>query len=227
MNIDKQWIGLCEYSKACVIQEQLVSDVLQNKKPIILGFEHQTVITQGLRGKREDLRALPNAKAVNAATESAIKAADSLPSRINDIPVFWMRRGGAATLHSPGQLVIYPIVSLSHLGMGVKDFVGHLEGAMIELLKSCGLEAGRKPGLPGIYTDLGKIGFVGLQVHRGVSFHGIAINVSNDLSLFSNIVSCGVDAQPMDSFKNRGVNKDLQQLFEAWVDAFAARIAKV
>lgn len=199
--IASQWIGLCDYGKACAVQEQLVADVLSTKESIALGFEHPVVITQGIRGTEADLHGH------------------------SEIPVYWMRRGGGATIHSPGQLVIYPILALREHGLGIKDYVCLLETTTQKLLQSLGVHAERVCKKPGLFTPKGKICFVGLQVHRGVSFHGISVNVSNDLSLFSKITPCGMEKVSVDSLAANGVQQELPDLFARWVEEFNRGLA--
>lgn len=107
-------------------------------------------------------------------------------------------RGGRATYHGPGQVVLYPIVSVADLGLGVKDWVCLLESALIDTLADYGVRGQRRPGTAGIWTGddsaLGaaKIASLGLRVSRGVSYHGVALNTGLDASVFDCIVTCGV-----------------------------------
>lgn len=113
-------------------------------------------------------------------------------------------RGGRATYHGPGQVVMYPVVSIAELGLGVKDWVCLLESALIDTLADYGVEGHRQPGTAGIWTaaaaakgQLGapadaKIASLGLRVARGVSYHGVALNTGLDASVFDCIVTCGV-----------------------------------
>lgn len=101
-------------------------------------------------------------------------------------------RGGGVTLHQLGQLVSYPIFSLTGLGLSIPEYTFALEGVMITLLQHFGLCGTRSELGPGVYVDRAKIGFVGFHVSKGITSHGICLNVANDLSLYSHIVSCGV-----------------------------------
>ena len=116
-------------------------------------------------------------------------------------------RGGRATYHGPGQVVLYPIVSVTDLGLGVKDWVCLLESALIDTLADYGVSGHRRPATAGIWTngdgvegkgaEIGsqsgsKIASLGLRVARGVSYHGIALNTGLDASVFDCIVTCGV-----------------------------------
>jgi lipoate-protein ligase B len=118
-------------------------------------------------------------------------------------------RGGRATYHGPGQVVLYPIVAIAELGLGVKDWVCLLESALIDTLADYGVEGHRQPGTAGIWTttaagnsddardaahetERAKIASLGLRVARGVSYHGVALNTGLDASVFDCIVTCGV-----------------------------------
>lgn len=105
-------------------------------------------------------------------------------------------RGGRATYHGPGQVVLYPIVSVDDLGLGAKDWVCLLESALIDTLADYGVAGQRRPGTAGIWTGDGdaaaKIASLGLRISRGVSYHGAALNTGLDASVFDCIVTCGV-----------------------------------
>lgn len=118
------------------------------------------------------------------------------------LPVEWIvsqgfevtevNRGGMVTYHGPGQLVAYPILHLQKHHLGVRDYIHLLEQSMIDTLATYGLVGLRKPGAPGIYIDNRKVGSVGIHVRKGVSIHGLALNVSPNLQHFSLIRPCGL-----------------------------------
>jgi lipoate-protein ligase B len=112
-------------------------------------------------------------------------------------------RGGRATYHGPGQVVLYPIVAIAEIGLGVKDWVCLLESSLIDTLADYGIEGRRREGTAGIWTaakgtsesqpsEDAKIASLGLRVSRGVSYHGVALNTGLDASVFDCIVTCGV-----------------------------------
>jgi lipoyl(octanoyl) transferase len=120
------------------------------------------------------------------------------------IEVLRVERGGEVTYHGPGQLVAYPIVALERRGLLLRPFVRALEAAMIDTCWAFGVEAGRRDGHPGCWCDPGgpvprKIGALGIRVERGVSYHGIALNVSVDLDGFGLIDPCGMPGVPSTS----------------------------
>ena len=102
-------------------------------------------------------------------------------------------RGGDVTYHGPGQLVAYPVVGLAERGMGVLDFVSALEEAAIRTAAALGLEgAGRDPRNRGVWVRGRKLCAIGIRVSRGVTRHGLALNVNTRLADFAGIVPCGL-----------------------------------
>lgn len=100
-------------------------------------------------------------------------------------------RGGLATYHGPGQLVAYPLCALESLGLGLREFVRRLEQAVADVLSGLGLAAHCRLRGPGVWVNGAKIAAVGLRVRRGVTYHGLALNVRGDLGPFSYIHPCG------------------------------------
>jgi lipoate-protein ligase B len=110
-----------------------------------------------------------------------------------DVPLHRASRGGDVTYHGPGQLVVYPIIDLrSKLRKDVHRYVRNLEMTAIETLQDFGLEAKRRPPYTGIWIDDRKIAAMGVAVRRGITLHGLALNVNTDLSYFNRIIPCGL-----------------------------------
>jgi lipoyl(octanoyl) transferase len=112
------------------------------------------------------------------------------------IPVIKTDRGGQVTYHGPGQVVVYTLIDLKRRRLWPKEMICMLEEALINTLSDFGvLGATRKPDAPGVYVPfqhgLAKIAAVGLKITRGASYHGVALNVSMDLSPFKQINPCG------------------------------------
>jgi lipoate-protein ligase B len=143
--------------------------------------EHPPVITLGRRGLETDITA----------------PAEDLERR--GVLVRRIERGGLATYHGPGQLVVYPVVGLKAVGRGVTECVRGLEEAVIRTLADYGVEGLRREGHPGVFTSRGKISSVGLAVRRGVAFHGLSFNYSPDMADFGLINPCGLSAAEMTS----------------------------
>lgn len=159
-------LGLREYGGVWELQKALVDRRAQDRIPdgLIL-VEHEPVATLGRRGKREDVLD---------------------PS----LEVFEVERGGEATYHGPGQLVGYPILKLPDR-LEVKRLVTDLEELLLRTCADFGIEATREGPERGVWVGGAKIASIGLAVHRNVTFHGFAHNVTTDLQEFLKIRPCG------------------------------------
>lgn len=135
--------------------------------------------------------------------------------------VILTNRGGKVTYHGPGQLVAYPIVSLPSLKLGVKQFVCRLEETMIQVLKKLGICAERKPGYPGVWVGMKKIGSVGIHVRRQVSIHGLALNICPNLSHFHMIQPCGIEGIEMTSVEQEGIESSVEEIIPTFIESFS------
>jgi lipoate-protein ligase B len=126
------------------------------------------------------------------------------------------------TYHGPGQLVGYPIVSLRPYGDDVYDYIRRMERVIVTSLGDWGVEAEVVEGLTGVWTrERRKIGSIGVHVSRGVTTHGFAINVNNDLQPFEWIVPCGIEACRMTSLtRELGAQQDLDDFATTVRDRF-------
>ena len=147
----------------------------------ILILEHPPVITLGARESTNKLLAED--------TELAQK----------NIELVRIRRGGGSTAHNPGQLVFYPIIDLKSVKIGVTEYIRLLETIGIEFLSLFGVQSQRRKGLPGLWVEDRKIASIGVKIEKWVTFHGMAININNDLSIFDMIIPCGLDDVVMTS----------------------------
>ena len=119
-----------------------------------------------------------------------------------NIPVIRSDRGGQATYHGPGQLVVYFLLNLRRLGWGPKRLVFELEELIITLFKEYEIESSRLDGAPGVYVEGQKIASIGLKIKRGFSYHGISINLDMDLEPFLRINTCGSDSLQVTQLSN-------------------------
>jgi lipoyl(octanoyl) transferase len=131
--------------------------------------------------------------------------------RRQGIDVVETDRGGRVTYHGPGQLVGYPIVSLRPYADDVHEYVRRMEQVIIASLSEWEVEAEVVEGLTGVWTpERRKIASIGVHVSRGVTTHGFAINVNNDLQPFEWVVPCGIEACRMTSLSRElGAEQDL------------------
>jgi lipoate-protein ligase B len=175
LQLDIRDCGLMRYREALALQLELVEQRQKEKiANTVLILEHKPVVTLGLRESENRL----------------LVSEDVLAER--GIDLVSVKRGGGTTAHNPGQVVLYPVVSLRSLKLGVNEYVRKLEAIGIELLSGFGINAGRREGYPGLWLGEKKIGSIGVRVKKWVTFHGMAVNISNDLSIFETIVPCGL-----------------------------------
>ena len=172
-------------------------------------------------------------------TKGRRSTADELPMgedwyRMQGIEVAVTDRGGRVTYHGPGQLVAYPIMSLRELADpdDVHAYIRRMEQAMIESLGDWSVKAQLFDGLTGVWVgdapppagDARKIGSIGIHVNRGVTTHGLAINVNNDLQPFEWIVPCGIEACRMTSLSRE---LGAEQHLDDFASTVVRRLAEV
>lgn len=181
--------GLVDYKKMLQIQLKLSHKRQQGIIPdTVLLVEHPPVITLGARQSRNKLLVSRN---------------DLVQ---NNIDVVDIRRGGGTTAHNPGQLVIYPILHLHQLGLCIREYIRKLEVIGAELLKQLSVQSTRNDGFPGLWIENRKIASIGVRVSRFTAYHGMAINIHNDLSIFDYIVPCGLENIEMTSVRKETGN---------------------
>ncbi len=118
-----------------------------------------------------------------------------------DVPVIEIERGGDVTYHGPGQLVVYPVLKLREEERDLHKFLRNLEEAILDLGNYFGARLQRREGLTGVWCGDKKVASIGISCRRWVIFHGVAINVDCDLSMFGRINPCGLDSDVMSNLK--------------------------
>ena len=173
---------LAEYRDILQLQHKLREKRRRGEIPnTALIVEHPPVITLGARQSANKL----------------LVSREDLAQK--DIDVVDIRRGGGTTAHNPGQLVFYPILHLQDLGFGISEYIRELEAIGAELLQQLGVRSRRQKGFPGLWVGGKKIASIGARVSKFVTYHGMAINIQNDLGIFDFIVPCGLDDVEMTS----------------------------
>lgn len=130
-----------------------------------------------------------------------------------DIPVIDIDRGGQVTYHGPGQLVVYPLITLETYKLGIRSLVTLLEDCMIATLANYQITAAAKADAPGVYVNDKKIGSIGLRVKNGRCYHGLSLNVDMDLEPFSRINPCGFERLQMaDMQAESSASIDIEQV---------------
>ena len=199
--------GRVPYGEARALQKRLEAARHDGTIPdVVLLLEHPPVYTKGRRS-----------------------TPDELPMgeewyRMQGIEVTDTDRGGRVTYHGPGQLVGYPIVSLRAYGDDVHEYIQRMERLIIDSLAEWDVDAGCIEGQTGVWVGDRKIGSIGVHVNRGVTTHGLAINVNNDLQPFEWIVPCGIESCRMTSLSRElGAEQDM----DAFTDTVARTFGEV
>lgn len=175
--IEVRRLGVIPYVEGLEIQKRLVEQRKAGEIPDqLLLLEHPPVITLGVktRNDRSNIVAAP-----------AILEAEG-------VEVFETGRGGDVTYHGPGQLVGYPIIDLKPDRCDVHAYVRDIEEVMIRAAALFGVEAGRLPGLTGVWVGSEKLAAIGVRIAKWVTSHGFAFNVNTSLDHFDFIVPCGI-----------------------------------
>ncbi|RUM60669.1 MAG: lipoyl(octanoyl) transferase [Persephonella sp.] len=160
------FLGLSDYQKFLDLQDRLTKGKGEGNYIIIT--EHYPVYTVGKRINKEDL-----------------------PKK-DLAPLIKLNRGGGITFHGFNQIVVYPILDLRDYKLNLKKYIRLLEDIMINSLKEIGINAYRKDGLVGVFTNKGKIGFVGINISQFITNFGFSINYEVDKNYFYNINPCGL-----------------------------------
>jgi len=182
-------LGRVGYASSLELQNQLESDVIATRKrDYLLMLEHPHTFTLGRRSK----------------SDGVLATAELLRSM--GVDVFEINRGGRVTYHGIGQIVGYPIISLSPDREDVHRYVRDLEDVLIRTMADFDIDAFRIEGLTGVHTAEGKVAAIGVHIKRWVTTHGFALNVNTDLSYYNWIIACeGEPVTSMDRLLGRDV----------------------
>jgi len=214
-----EWLGRREYREVWDLQRERAAQRLAGEIPdTLLLLEHPPTLTLG-----------------RAADRGHIVAATERLER-EGVAVVESDRGGDVTYHGPGQLVGYPIFNLREAPHqpDLHRYVRNIEETMIRTVAAFGIEAGRFPGYPGVWTGLDtphptKIAALGIRLSRWITHHGFALNVQTDLSHFDLIVPCGIHDYGVTSLSRileRSVSLEevLPVVIQAFTEVFALTV---
>jgi lipoyl(octanoyl) transferase len=170
--------------------EQLHGEIVAGtREPCFILVQHPPVVTMGSRRLVQDLKVSPTQ--------------DSTPQLTGTVPYVEIDRGGSATAHEPGQLVLYPLLPLAWFGLSVKHYVHYLEQVVIDTCATFHVHAMRDPHHPGVWCGQDKIAALGVRVKDRVTKHGLAFNVTNSLDTFSWIIPCGIIDRGVTNLKRK------------------------
>ena len=184
MALDIDWLGSVAYRDALKLQEEAVEARRAGGRDRLLLLEHAPVVTLGRSARAENLRV--------SRAELSRRGVDLLE----------VSRGGDVTYHGPGQLVVYPILDLNTLGLRLLGYMRFLERIVTHALAVWGIEGRRDETATGVWVDGSKICAMGVRLSRWVSMHGLALNVTTDLSHFDLIVPCGLTGRTVTSMQH-------------------------
>ena len=198
-------LGLVPYGEGLRLQDELVVARRAGEIPdTLILLEHPHVITLGSSSDPDHVLVSEEERAARG------------------IEIFEAGRGGDVTYHGPGQLVAYPILDLKPDRKDLHAYLRDLEHVLIRVAASYGVEARRRSGLTGVWTDRGKLAAIGVRVSsQWIASHGTALNVSLDLGFFDAIVPCGLEGERVTSLERElGVPVDVDDAAERYVHHF-------
>lgn len=206
--------GAVPYDKMAEVQDRLVSARIADETgDIVLFLEHLPVITLGRRGD----------------TTSLLKSPRSLARK--GVSVFNSTRGGNVTYHAPGQLVMYPILKLTGREADVHGYTSSLEEVAIRTAADFKVQAFRRRGMTGAWTEHGKLAAIGVRLKRWTTSHGMSFNVNVDLCGFDAIVPCGLKNERVTSLEailgsnSPGLSDVRSRMVVHFGDVFGRRLA--
>lgn len=176
-SLEVRRLGTIDYQEAADLQRRLVEERRAGSvSDLLLLLEHPHVITLGVRARGDHTHVLATG---NELTMKGVALIES-------------GRGGDVTYHGPGQLVVYPILDLKPDRCDVHRYVRDLEEVLIRTAATFGVHASRVKGLTGVWVGDRKLAAIGVRISRWITSHGVALNVTTDLSYFNLIVPCGI-----------------------------------
>jgi lipoate-protein ligase B len=202
--MDVLQIGLIPYKEAFEKQLELVEKRIIGEIPdTLLLLEHPPVITLGRSAKKENIL---NSK---------------------KIEIIEVNRGGDVTCHFPGQIVGYPILDLTKRGKDIHKYMRDIEEVLINFLSGYGITATRVEGKTGVFVGRDKIASIGVAAKQWTSYHGFAINIKKDISVFDNIIPCGLSGVKVTSLeillkKNIEMKEVYKRIINEFNDIFAS-----
>jgi len=191
-----EWLGVQPYEALLEKMQGYAALLATNKADeVIWACEHEPVYTTGKR-------------AIDNRLDKALPA-----------PLFITDRGGETTFHGCGQVMLYPIIHLRRRGLTVRQYIHLLEESAIQTLAQYDIKAERRCGLPGVWTDKGKIVAMGIRISQGVAYHGMAMNMAVDLAYFKAINPCGLGRNTVNMQDYLDVLPLNKQLAHVWSDS--------
>lgn len=199
--------GLVAYEDSLAFMEQRIARLAEGSAgEMVWLLEHPPLYTAGTSARDSDL----------------------LDARF---PVFKTGRGGQYTYHGPGQRIAYVMLDLNNRGRDIRRYVQQLEQWIIATLKEFGVQGFTREGRVGVWVNTrsqkeAKIAALGVRVRKWITYHGIALNVSPDLSHYAGIVPCGISEFGITSLQALGIDATMEQVDSALTRQFHLTFAK-
>jgi len=199
-------LGLVDYSFGINFQKNLVSQIKKYENHMIF-LEHNKTITIGTKGTDEDI----------LITDKELEN--------NGFSVIKTDRGGQATIHNKGQIVAYILVQLREFELKPVDYIRRIESMIVDFLKQVGIDSKIIVGKTGVWIDSSgkqsKIAAIGVRVSGGVTMHGFALNIDNDLNDFNSIIPCGLAGSEVTSLKRElKIDIDKSEIKDKLINSF-------
>jgi len=190
-----------DYPSSISFMEKKVEDIYKNRCKEFLWFlEHEDIYTAGTSSKSKDLL------------------------DPNKFKVYKTNRGGQFTYHGPGQRIVYVMLDLRKKGYDIRGFVTLLENWIISSLKTIGISATNDKDHVGIWVKeknkLNKISSIGLRVRKGITFHGVSVNINPNLDNFKGINPCGKNSSAVTSIYKLGLDRKIKEFDDILIDNF-------
>ncbi len=198
-------LGLIDYKLALRYQKEMFLEAKRGTfSAALIACRHFPVITLGRRADKKNI----------LATEQQLLQ--------NDILVYEIERGGDATYHGPGQIIIYPIFNLNFLKKDIHWFLRQIEAVIIELLANIGIPAKRRRGFTGVWVGEKKIASIGIAIKNWITFHGLSLNVTkDDLENFKAINPCGLNIEMTSIEDILGIEVHVDAVKDRLISAFS------
>lgn len=199
---------LIDYSDAISFMENRVSSIRNNHLNETVWFlQHPSLYTAGTSAKDSDL-------------------IDK-----NRFPIYHTGRGGQYTYHGPGQLIAYVMLDIQTRKIGIREYIKFLEETIIDTLLAFGIKGMIREGRVGVWIEHNgqesKIAAIGVRVRRGITYHGLAININPDLMAFNGIIPCGINEYGVTSLHRLGINADIAQVQKIFEAVFRKKIVSL
>tara|TARA_B100000029_G_scaffold62450_1_gene55971 strand:- start:781 stop:1371 length:591 start_codon:yes stop_codon:yes gene_type:complete len=188
---------------------KIVDSIIAGTGPeVVWLLEHPELYTRGTSAQPDELKYQPNA------------------------PIYTAGRGGRYTYHGPGQRVIYLMMDLRNRGHDIRKYIYDLETWLINSVAEFGIEGQRRAGRIGVWVDQGnnvevKIAAIGIRIRKWVTFHGISLNISPDLTMYEPIIPCGIREHGISSLHQLGIPALMKDVDEALLRNFQKVFGKI